>query len=109
MDRKEKVVETAMQVILHAGNARNIIREIGNKIENRLYKGVEEQLEIANNEIIKAHKAQTHLLQEEAGGITVDMTVLFAHAQDTLMATESELFFVKTIYNIERNRKKWKS
>lgn len=105
MDRKEKVVETAMQVILHAGNARNIIREIGNKIENYLYEGIVEQLEIANNEIIEAHKVQTRLLQDEAVGLTVDMTVLFAHAQDTLMTTESELFFVKTIYNVERNRK----
>lgn len=105
MNRKEKIVEAAMQVILHAGNARNIIREIGNKLENHLHEEIKEQLEMANNEIIKAHKAQTEILQEEAGGINVDMTVLFTHAQDTLMTTESELFFVKTLYRIERNRR----
>lgn len=105
MDRKEIMIETAMQVILHAGNARNIIREIGNKLGNHFHEEIEEQLEIANNEIVEAHKAQTHILQEEAGGISVDMTVLFTHAQDTLMTTESELFFVKTLYNVERNRR----
>ena len=64
------------------------------------------QLEEARGSILLAHKAQTDILHEEAEGKHIEVTVLFSHAQDTLMTTQSEYFFVETLYELEMNRRK---
>ena len=86
---QEELAKVAMEVILHAGNARNLCRDAA----------VKEQLDEADKEIVLAHKAQTDLLHSEARGQKVEMTVLLSHAQDTLMNTESEKFLIDTFYN----------
>ncbi len=101
---EEKVVQVAMQVILHAGNARNLIRNSGNLIVDNKLDGVEEMLAEAKKEIILAHKAQTELLQNEAKGNKIEMSILFSHAQDTLMTTDSECFIIETLYKTLRRR-----
>ena len=101
---EEKVVQVAMQVILHAGNARNLIRNLGNLIVDNKLDGVEEMLAEAKKEIVLAHKAQTELLQNEAKGNKIEMSILFSHAQDTLMTTDSECFIIETLYKTLRRR-----
>ena len=99
----EKLVQVAMEVILHAGDARNYIRQVGTKLTTRDFEGVEELLKKANEELIQAHKAQTSVLQEEASGNNVQVTVLFSHAQDTLMTIESENYLITTLYQCLKN------
>lgn len=101
---EEKVVQVAMQVILHAGNARNLIRNLGNLIVDNKLDGVEEMLAEAKKEIVLAHKVQTELLQNEAKGNKIEMSILFSHAQDTLMTTDSECFIIETLYKTLRRR-----
>ena len=67
---------------------------------------IAQQLEEARGSILLAHKAQTDILHEGAEGKHIEVTVLFSHAQDTLMTTQSELFFVETLYELEMNRRK---
>ena len=83
----EKLVQVAMNVIMHAGDARDYIRKAGTKLSALDLDGVEELLKKASAELVEAHKAQTSVLQNEAEGDSVPMTVLFSHAQDTLMNT----------------------
>ena len=103
--KEECVITAAMNIILHAGNARNILRDAGKCIaEGKNLDAIAQQLEEAS--ILLAHKAQTDILHEEAEGKHIEVTVLFSHAQDTLMTTQSELFFVETLYELEMNRRK---
>lgn len=46
-----------------------------------------EQLEEANEQLLKAHKAQTQLLKDYAGGKKIEMEIIMVHAQDHLMTT----------------------
>ncbi len=101
----EKVIQTSMQMILHAGNARNNIRKAGEKIADNSLDDVKELLEEAEKEILLAHKVQTSILQEEAKNQKIELTILFTHAQDTLMTTESELFFLKTLWKYTLNKR----
>lgn len=97
--KDDELAIVAMEVILHAGNARNLIRKSGELVSKHQIENVEEMLKEAKQEIVLAHKSQTQLLHREARGEKVEMTVLFSHAQDTLMTTESECFMIETLFN----------
>ena len=100
----EKLVQVAMNVIMHAGDARDYIRKAGTKLSALDLDGVEELLKKAS--AVEAHKAQTSVLQNEAEGDSVPMTVLFSHAQDTLMTVESEQYMISILYQCLKNMKK---
>ena len=102
---KEKIIQTSMQMILHAGNARNNIHKAGEKITENNLEDIESLLKEAEEEVLLAHKVQTSMLQDEAKDQNIELTILFTHAQDTLMTTESELFFLKTLWKYALNRK----
>ena len=72
----------------------------------RLWIWTEELLKKASAELVEAHKAQTSVLQNEAEGDSVPMTVLFSHAQDTLMTVESEQYMISILYQCLKNMKK---
>ena len=99
----EKLVQVAMNVIMHAGDARDYIRKAGTKLSALDLDGVEELLKKASAELVEA---QTSVLQNEAEGDSVPMTVLFSHAQDTLMTVESEQYMISILYQCLKNMKK---
>ena len=100
------IIDTAMQVILHAGNARNIIRKIGKDLSNNNIENIDHELEDAKKELLEAHRIQTDILQKEAQQENINLSVLFIHAQDTLMTTESECFFIETLYDLIKNNRR---
>ena len=102
----EKLVQVAMNVIMHAGDARDYIRKAGTKLSALDLDGVEELLKKASAELVEAHKAQTSVLQNEAEGDSVPMTVLFSHAQDTLMTLNSEVNLTQNMIRLYRKLKK---
>ena len=51
------------------------------------YELAEQKLQESNEEFLKAHQAQTNLLQEYAGGKEVEVEIIMVHAQDHLMTT----------------------
>ena len=85
------LVEVAMEIIIHAGDA----RERGSLALKHAKKFELDQAELCMKEakelIIKAHKAQTDVIQKEAGGASYQVNFIFIHAQDTLMTIKSEL------------------
>lgn len=99
------MIQIAMQIILHAGNARE---EIGKAVEAiHLMDKEEYQRRICNAKemLRKAHVSQTNVIQEEAQGEHHEINVLFIHAQDTLMTIMSELNMVenfsKTLFSLK--------
>ena len=106
MDLNERLNETAMQIILHAGNGRNkvhkAIRLALDDQEGTKREEVDQLLKEGREEINEAHRAQTKIMQEF---IEANMapTILFAHAQDTLMTIIAEKNMAK--YIVELNYK----
>lgn len=99
----EKLIQVSMEVIMHAGDARDYIRKAGSKLVQRDFEGIDELLKKAGEELVIAHRAQTDILQNEANGNGIQMTVLFSHAQDTLMTVESEDYMITTLYQCLKN------
>lgn len=90
-EKKELLVTTSMQIILHAGNARGLCSQAIDQAEAENFVETDQLMKQAEEEIANAHIAQTNIIQEEARGIEYPHSLLFTHAQDTLMTIKSEL------------------
>lgn len=90
----------SMQVILHAGNARDFVFQAVNKASAGEFEAAQELMNLANQETVQAHKMQTDTLQKEAEEIEIPYSPLFGHAQDTLMTVMTEINLMKEIIKI---------
>lgn len=77
----------AFEIILNSGNSRTTVHEAFAAMREGNYDKATELLEAANEELLLAHKAQTKLLQEYAGGTEIKIEIIMVHAQDHLMTT----------------------
>lgn len=83
--------DAAMQIILHAGNCRNLVNECLRSLEEPAkWENMEHQLQEAKAEITRAHRIQTDMIQSTIENEELETTLLFTHAQDTLMTIYSE-------------------
>jgi PTS system cellobiose-specific IIA component len=97
---EEKTVKIATMVILHAGNARKFVNEAIKAIANGDSELATEKYTQAKEEIHSAHKIQTEVIQEEAKGNQLQMTLLLSHAQDSLMVALSEVQMARHIMDL---------
>ena len=102
---KDELNLLSMNVILHAGNARDYVFQAVEKASNGEFAKSDSLMELANDEVVEAHQAQTSTLQKEAAGIEVPYSPLFGHAQDTLMTVKTEINLMKEIIKIYKNLK----
>lgn len=96
----EQRVEDAMDIILHAGDARVKCKEAMDAIAAANIEQAKAHLQMAQSEIIEAHKIQTEVIQGEMRGEDEQYSLLFAHAQDTLMTINSEINMTKQLIRI---------
>lgn len=96
----EKVVQSAMSIILNAGDARVACKEALDAISESDFDKAEEKMKIAHEKITIAHKIQTDAIQGETRGEESEYSLLFAHAQDTLMTIYSEINIAKQLLKI---------
>lgn len=92
--------QSSMNIILHAGNARDFYQEALDQAEAGSVASCGELLEKANEEIVEAHRLQTRLIQDAIEQEHPDVTVLFIHAQDTVMTVDSEFRLVKRLISL---------
>ncbi len=97
----ESTIQDAMSIILHSGDARVACTNALKAIEEGLFLEAENQIQEASAEITKAHKIHTDAIQNEAAGEDKsEYSLLFAHAQDTLMTIMSEINIAKQLIKI---------
>ena len=87
---EENLIEIAMKMILNAGDARNSIKEALDAVMDDNRTLAEEKLVESKRFIEQAHLYQTQVIQREAAGEPCSYSMLFTHAQDTLMTIYSE-------------------
>ena len=89
-----------MEIIMHAGDARLHVKEALDAISQIDYELAAQKLKMAQKEMTEAHKIQTDMIQGEARGEGIGYSLLFTHAQDTLMTINSELQLAKQLYHV---------
>lgn len=77
--------EMVFQLITFSGEAKSYSLEAVQIAKKSDIKGAREKLERANEKLKDAHKFQTQLIQREAGGEDMKVSLLLVHAQDHLM------------------------
>lgn len=88
----DELVETAMQIILLAGDGRNHMTSALKKAKEGNFEEAEELVAASRECIRQAHSAQTSLISKEASGkVRIQPTLIFNHAQDTLMTIITEI------------------
>ena len=93
----EETVKSAMNIILHAGDARVFCQKALKNIADFKIDEAKENMKLANEKIVEAHKIQTQAIQKETCGEKKEYSLLFAHAQDTLMTIYSEINIAKKL------------
>lgn len=97
MEEDNELSIVAMQVILNAGDARTDMEAALAALSTFDFEAVDARLAEADEKILLAHNAQTALIQRQAGGEKFDYSLLFVHAQDTLMTIDAELHLLKRL------------
>lgn len=97
---EKDINEISMQIIMNAGDARLVIKEALDNIATFNFKEAEQKLIEAKKLITAAHSVQTETIQGEARGEKIEFSLLFAHAQDTLMTIMSEWNTAKQLVHI---------
>ena len=103
----EQLNSAAMQIILHAGDCRNLLNEaINDLLDDKSKEEVKDKITQAKKEITKAHVIQTDMIQSSINEEELQTTLLFTHAQDTLMTINSEVNLVQSMIRLYRKLEK---
>ncbi|MDR1469114.1 MAG: PTS lactose/cellobiose transporter subunit IIA [Spirochaetaceae bacterium] len=87
----------ALEIIMQAGDARLFITQAIHAAAEGNFPEIDKALDEAKKKLAAAHRLQTDIVQSEGEGKKVDHTLLFIHAQDTLMTIYSEMNMVKQL------------
>lgn len=100
----EQLIQNAMQIIMFAGDARVCCKDALEAVATQDYESARRKLKEAQGKIAEAHHIQTDAIQKDVGGEEkMEYSVLFAHAQDTLMTIYSEINMTKHIISISES------
>lgn len=106
MNSKYDLTNDAMQIIVWAGDARQLIMTALEKIAQHQFSKTQSLLDEAESLLNNAHKIQSRYMSLEASGTHIPYSVLFNHAQDSLMITMSELNIAKKMSIIMKSEVK---
>ena len=103
----EQLNSAAMQIILLAGDCRNLLNEaVHALLEEKSEEDIKAKIAAAKKEITKAHVIQTEMIQSSINEDELHTTLLFTHAQDTLMTINSEVNLTQNMIRLYRKLEK---
>lgn len=94
------IIEAAMKIILDAGDAREENLLAIDALKESEVDQAKLHLKNAESRITEAHKTQTNQIQDEVRGKKSEYSLLFAHAQDTMMTVNSEILLTKSFLKV---------
>lgn len=104
MGENDFLTKTGMQLVMHGGDARELIRKAMKTVaEGNISEG-KKIMEDANKELIEGHRIQTKVLQLECEGQSQGYNILFCHGMDTLMTVKSEYEIAQMLIALEESR-----
>ncbi|WP_040205568.1 PTS lactose/cellobiose transporter subunit IIA [Neobacillus jeddahensis] len=85
----------AFQIISNVGSARSLAMEALYAAKEGDFALAEERLTESQKYFVEGHKVHASLIQKEAAGDKTEFSLLFMHAEDQLMSTETTTELVK--------------
>ena len=97
-----ELIPAAMNIVVHAGDARLHARNALKAVQKQDFAAADELFVQAKTEIERAHAEQTAIVQAVARGEEYEYSMLFNHAQDTLMTINSEIELTRALIDTFR-------
>lgn len=93
----------SFEIISSVGMARSCFIEAMRKAREGLFEDAQSLIKEGDGYFIEGHRAHTRLIQHEATGEPIVLTILLTHAQDQLMSAESfKIIAEEFIYTYQR-------
>lgn len=92
----------AFQIISNVGSAKSLALEALYAAKEGDFALAEEKLEESKKYFVEGHKIHASLIQKEAAGDKVGFSLLFMHAEDQIMSTETIAVLVKEMIEMYR-------
>ncbi len=86
---KEQMQQTAFMLIAQAGTAKSMYIEAIQEAKKENFKEAQNKITEGDNIFNEAHKLHFDLVQKEAKGEDIPFSLLFMHAEDQLLNTET--------------------
>ncbi|SET53657.1 PTS lactose/cellobiose transporter subunit IIA [Thorsellia anophelis] len=100
----DKLTSVSMEIIMHAGTAQSLLMQVVKGLSNNIEEAdARAKLDEAKQSISYAHSTQTDIIQAAVGGEDIGYSLLFNHAQDTLMMAQAEHVFVTAMLDVYLN------
>ena len=91
-----------MNIIINAGDCKNHAYMALGMVNEGKYEDADKEMGLANDAVGKAHDSQTEMIQKEASGEKIELSLLFVHAQDHLMTAISEKNLIEQIIELRK-------
>jgi len=98
----EQLEMAIMNIIINAGDCKNHAYMALGMVNEGKYEQAETEIELANDALAKAHDSQTEMIQKEASGEKIELSLLFVHAQDHLMTAITEKNLIEQIIELRK-------
>jgi PTS system lactose-specific IIA component len=112
MASKEEISMAGFKIVAYAGDAKTALLKALNMAREGDFDQARKLVETAKESINDAHKEQTEILSQEAGGKNMEVTFIMVHGQDTLMTTmmlmDEAQFFIDSYERLSKLEKKQK-
>lgn len=95
MTEKDQLQQKAFKIIAEAGSAKSLAILALQAAKQKQMKEAEQKLAEARKYFNAAHHYHRDLIQKEAQGIDVQLSLIFMHAEDQLMSTETIIILVE--------------
>ena len=102
----DELVRTSFQIIAAVGGARSSYVEAVAAAKAGDFERADELMKAGDESFLGGHDAHTSLIQREAAGDPVHMTLMITHAEDQLMAAESFKIVAAELIDVYRRMEK---
>ncbi|MBM7543222.1 PTS lactose/cellobiose transporter subunit IIA [Amphibacillus cookii] len=89
-------------MISNVGTAKSLVMESLYAAKEGDYDLAEKKLKESKIYFVEAHKIHASLIKREAGGEKIELTLIFMHAEDQLLSTETISELVKEMIEMYR-------
>lgn len=100
----EEYYTAAFQIISHVGMAKSLVIEAIQSAKEGAFEEADEKMKEANSYFVIGHKGHSEFIKREADGEALTYTLMFMHAEDQLMSTETITILAKEIIDIYKTR-----
>lgn len=94
----------SMTIIAYSGDARTLAFQALNAAKSGNYEEADRLMKESDENIVKAHQAQTDLLVAEANDEKIEINVLLIHSQDHLMTSMAVRELIKEIIELHKTK-----